>query len=327
MALPKTFPLNTGAVIPAVGLGTWKSEPGKVGEAVTAALEAGYRHIDCAAVYGNEKEVGEALSAAFKKGTVNRHEIWVTSKLWSTEQGPGQVEPALKKTLSDLQLEYLDLYLIHIPVRLAPKSPFPAKREHRQDFDIDMTWKQMEEVHKKGLTKAIGVSNMTQKKLNDVLSLKRTVPAINQVELHPLWPQDDLVNFCKSKGIHVSAYSPLGSGDRPRAPGVPEPPVLLETDVVKKIAEKTKKSPGQVVLRWGIQRGTSVLPKSTNPDRIKQNLDVLNWELSDEDMKALSGIEPKVRILDFKGMWAGEGCAVETVYEFWDGEVTTPKDY
>ncbi|GAQ83280.1 alcohol dehydrogenase (NADP+) [Klebsormidium nitens] len=327
MALPKTFALNTGASIPAVGLGTWKSEPGKVGESVTAALEAGYRHIDCAAVYGNEKEVGEALAAAFKKGTVNRHEIWVTSKLWSTEQGPGRVEPALKKTLGDLQLEYLDLYLIHIPVRLAPDSPFPAKPEHAQEFDIDMTWKQMEEVLKKGMTKAIGVSNMTQKKLNDVLSLKRTVPAVNQVELHPLWPQDDLLNLCKSKGIHVTAYSPLGSADRPRANGVPEPPVLLDTDVVKKVAEKTKKSPGQVVLRWGIQRGTSVLPKSTNPDRIKQNLDVLDWELSDEDMKALSGIEPKVRILDFKGMWAGEGCAVETVHKFWDGEVTTPADY
>jgi diketogulonate reductase-like aldo/keto reductase len=323
----KSFKLNTGAEIPAVGLGTWKSEPGKVGQAVTAALEAGYHHIDCAAVYGNEKEVGEALSAAFKKGTVKREDIFITSKLWSTEQGPGDVEPALKKTLGDLQLEYLDLYLIHIPVRLAPGSPFPAKPEHRKDFDIDMTWKQMEEVHKKGLAKAIGVSNMTIKKLEDVLKLNRTVPAVNQVELHPLWPQDKLLDFCRSKGIHVTAYSPLGSADRPRAEGVPEPPVLLETDQVKKVAERTKKSPGQVVLRWGVQRGTSVLPKSTNPDRVKQNLDVLDWELSEDDMKILGSIEPKTRILDFKGMWAGNGCAVPTVYEFWDGEVATPKDY
>eukprot|EP00850_Spirogloea_muscicola_P019120 SM000184S03753 [mRNA] locus=s184:78735:81199:+ [translate_table: standard] len=324
------FDLNTGAKIPAVGLGTWKSEPGKVGEAVLAALEAGYRHIDCAAIYGNEAEpamraphnqsealqVGEALHTAFSKGIVKREDIFVTP----TNFDPKDAEEAIHKTLKDLQLDYLDLYLTHIPVQLKKNGSMQAS--DTLSWDKISTWRAMESFHQKGLARAIGVSNFSVKKLEHLYSLQCQVkPAVNQVELHPVWRNDKLVNFCKQHNVHVTAYSPLGSKDRPRNSENKEIVELLDHDTVKEVAEKVGKSPGQVVLRWGVQRGTSVLPKSTHPERIKQNLDLFNFELSQEDMQKLSSIEPQARILDFAGMWVGDGKPVPSMEEMWDGEM------
>eukprot|EP00850_Spirogloea_muscicola_P020257 SM000211S06627 [mRNA] locus=s211:51542:54022:- [translate_table: standard] len=301
------FDLNTGAKIPAVGLGTWKSEPGTVGEAVLAALEAGYRHIDCAAIYDNEAEPCE-------------HLVISQRPCRPTNFDPKDAEEAIHKTLKDLQLDYLDLYLTHIPVQL--KKNGSRQASDTLPWDKISTWRAMESFHQKGLARAIGVSNFSVKKLEHLYSLQCQVkPAVNQVELHPVWRNDKLVNFCKQHNVHVTAYSPLGSKDRPRNSENKEIVELLDHDTVKEVAKNVGKSPGQVVLRWGVQRGTSVLPKSTNPERIKQNLDLFSFELSQEDMQKLSSIEPQARILDFDGMWVGDGKPVPNMEEMWDGEM------
>ncbi|KAJ3193022.1 hypothetical protein HK101_005573 [Irineochytrium annulatum] len=287
MAL-KQVTLNTGAVTDAIGLGTWKSEPDKVREAVKIAIEAGYRHIDCAAVYENEPEVGEGIAEGLASTGLPRERIFVTSKLWNTMHRPEDVPKALDKTLKDLKLTYLDLYLMHWPLAFKNRGDGNSEKDKEgnmvfdQKVTIEDTWKAMERLMDEGKVKAIGVSNFTISKLKKLLASARIPPAALQVELHPYLPQFELVEFCKKNNIMVTGYSPLGTGGEPK---------LLEDPVIVEIAKKHSKDPGQVVISWAIQRGTHVIPKSSNPDRIKSNFDV--FKLSDEEMEKINGIHKK----------------------------------
>ncbi|CAG5175596.1 uncharacterized protein ALTATR162_LOCUS8149 [Alternaria atra] len=212
MPIPTHFTLNTGAQIPAVGFGTWQAKPGEVERAVETALKAGYRHIDCAAIYRNEAEVGDGI----RRSGVPRSEIFLTGKLWNTKHAPEDVEAALDKSLQDLGVEYLDLFLMHWPVAFngATGKWFPLRENGVFDLvDIDpaTTYKAMEKLLDTGKVRAIGVSNFTVNRLNDLLSKTDVVPAVNQVEAHPYLQQPPLFDFCKSKGILIEAYSPLGN--------------------------------------------------------------------------------------------------------------------
>jgi alcohol dehydrogenase (NADP+) len=274
--------------MPALGFGTWRAERGQTKEAVLSALQAGYRHIDCAAIYGNEKEVGEALSeflAAAKD--VRREDLWVTSKLWNTMHA--HVEEALTQTLQDLQLTYLDLYLIHWPIAFAYQgsaTKLGAPKDGNgivqlEKVSLAQTWIDMEKLHDRGLVAHIGVSNWHVMGVSDLLSTARIKPALNQVELHAYFPQTDKVEILKSWGIETTAYCPLGGGFE-NAP--------LDDEVVKDLAKKHDRTPAQILIRYCLERGVSVLTKSVNPARIASNLNVTDFALDAGDMEALAKI-------------------------------------
>ena len=251
-----------------VGLGTWKSKSGEVYEAVKAAIRLGYRHIDCARIYGNEADIGRAFAESFQEGLVSREDLWVTSKLWNDSHTPEDVQPELEATLSDLRLDYLDLFLIHWPVALKKGVGFPLSPEKMvslDDLPLEATWGAMESLVDKGLCRHLGVSNCSQTKLQSLMAGAKLKPELNQVELHPYLQQNDLLEFCRRNGIHMTAYSPLGSPDRPDSLKASDEPVLMADPTVVEIANRHGVSPAQVLIAWAIHRGTAVIPKSVNP--------------------------------------------------------------
>ena len=315
----RTLEFKNKDQMPAFGLGTWKSEPGQVYEAVKTAIKAGYRHIDCAPIYGNEKEIGQALSECFDEGIVARQDLWITSKLWNTEHLNTDVLPALKSTLNDLQLEYLDLYLIHWPVSLKQGVGFPQSADDflsEEEAPISETWRIMEEAVEKGLTRHIGVSNFGIKRLTNLLDSAKIAPEMNQVESHPYLQQDDLLDFCRSHEIHLTAYSPLGSPDRPEGLKAANEPSLLENPAILEIAGEKGCSTGQLLISWALHRGISVIPKSVNPKRIAENFEAQNIALEAQDLERINALEKGFRYVTGE-FWTFEGGPI-TVENVWD---------
>jgi alcohol dehydrogenase (NADP+) len=232
---------------------------------------------------------------------VKREEVWVTSKLWNNAHEVDKVEEGLQKTLADLQLTYLDLYLIHWPISLKSGVTFPKDGNDFLDYKtvpLTDTWKGMEALKEKGLTKHIGVSNFNKAKLSEIIGACQVVPEMNQIEMHPYLPQEGLVSFCKEKGINLTAYSPLGSADRPKARQKEDDPILMEHKVFKDIAKKHEASVAQVLIAWSLHRGIAVIPKSANKDRIKANLASKDIELDKDDLKAIGEITSRHRYID-----------------------------
>ena len=314
-----THEFANGDRLPLLGLGTWKSDPGQVYAAVREAIRIGYRHIDCAAVYGNEAEVGQAIDDAVKGGEVTRQQLWVTSKLWSNAHGRDNVGPALEKSLRDLRLDYLDLYLIHWPVALKPGSSSPGSAADFLPLSAaphHATWAGMEAAASSGLTRHLGVSNFSAKKIRELLPHCKLKPEVNQVELHPLLQQPQLLAYCNSEGIHVTAYSPLGSSDRPAFVKAADAPVLLENAVIGSIAQAHACSPAQVLLAWHVQRGVSTIPKSVTPARLRENLAAAELVLSAAELERIAGLDQNYRLLN-GDFWCVEGTPW-TLQTLWD---------
>lgn len=295
--------------MPVIGLGTWKSKVGEVGNAVATAIKAGYRHIDCAANYLNEHEVGDTLTQLFAEGVVKREELFITSKLNNPYHHKEHVRLALEKTLKDLNLQYLDLFLIHWPVAFVYVPYDQDRRGWAEGYDpdgcsqidlsanggskIDMTvsiretWEALEACVDAGLVKAIGVSNFSAVLIHDLLTYARIRPAVNQVELHPFLHQKPLLDFCSKRGIVVQGYSPLGSGDFKKA----SDPTVLTNETLVAIGAKYGKSSAQVALKWATQRGTVALPKSVNAARLAENIAIFDFELSADDIAAIDKLD------------------------------------
>jgi diketogulonate reductase-like aldo/keto reductase len=303
--------LNSGQSLPAVGLGTWKIDQAIAAETVVEAARAGYRHFDCAADYGNEAEVGAGLQRVLKLDICQRQDLWITSKLWNTYHRRERVRSAVERSLHDLRLEFLDLYLIHFPIamkfvpfddryppgwRFDPKAATP--RMEPDPVPIRETWEGMEELVDAGLVRVIGVSNFGCSLLRDLLSYARIRPAVLQVELHPFLTQEKLLRFCRDEGVAVTAFSPLGAPSYFSLGMATPGESVMSIEVVREMAFRHGRTPAQIVLRWGVQRGTAIVPKTAQRARLKENLAIFDFELSDSEMAVLSGLNRNRRFND-----------------------------
>jgi alcohol dehydrogenase (NADP+) len=305
--------------MPTLGLGTWKSAPGEVYSAIRTAINVGYRHFDCAHLYMNEPEIGTAFTDAFKAGDVKREELFVTSKLWNNRHRQEQVRPAFDLTLKNLQLDYLDLYLIHWPVVLKDDVNFPEKGNELislTETPLAETWKGMVELQKSGDAKHIGVSNFSPKKIQNVWDATGVKPEVNQVEMHPFMQQKELKSYCDKNSIILTAYAPLGSADRPKNRITEGEPNLFHNETIKGIAKSKSVSEAQVMLAWAANYGVSVIPKSVNEGRLKENLAAADITLSAEQMNALAKEDLNSRYV--KGdFWCLDGSDY-TLANLWD---------
>jgi len=320
--------LSSGKPMPRVGFGTATATLGQaeghavVTEAVLRAIDAGYRHFDTAAVYNTEAALGDAIAEAIRAGTIaSRDEVYVTSKLWIADAHPGRVLPALQKTLENLRMEYVDLYLIHHPVSLRPPEGDEAAsaalvvKKNLVAMDMKGVWEEMEECHRRGLARAIGVSNFACKKLEHLLSFARIPPAANQVEVHPYCRQNKLRELCREKGIQLCAFSPLGANGTPWANTS-----VMDSPVLKQIAQDRGKTVAQVCIRWVYEQGDCVITKSFNESRTRENLDIFGWELTDDDHRKISELPESRGNYNFL---VHESGPYKTVEELWDGEITS----
>ncbi|XP_005186080.1 aldo-keto reductase family 1 member A1 [Musca domestica] len=309
MTCDQYLTFNNGMKMPALGYGTWQAPDDEVETALHFALEAGYRHIDTAPVYMNEKAIGRVLKEWLDSGRVKREELFITTKLPPPANVPDYVEPTLRNSLADLQLDYIDLYLIHTPFGVMMENN-DFKRDENGLIVVDPTtdhiavWKKMERLLDLGLAKSIGISNFNQKQIQRVLDNCTVRPANLQIEHHVYLQQPELIDFCKTEGITVTAYSPLGSkgiANLNKMAGVErELPDLMDIPEVKEIAEAHGKTPAQVLLRWILDSGVAAIPKSTNAKRLKENLDIFDFNLTDEEMEKMKSLDANVRICDFK---------------------------
>lgn len=256
--------LNTHATMPLLGLGVYKATaPGEVEAAIASAFASGYRMIDTASAYKNEEGVGRGI----RSSSIPREELFITTKLWNTAQRIGDIDGAFQRSLDRMGLDYVDLYLIHWPV---PGCYINS-------------WQALERIQESGRAKAIGVSNFEISHLEALFQTSGIVPAVNQIEYHPLWNQSELYEYCKERGIAAQAYAPLARG------------AYLKRDTMLHIAETYRKTPAQIGLRWLIQKGISAIPKSTNPERIAENADIFDFSLTDLEMKTIDAMDEKFR--------------------------------
>lgn len=264
--LQSRIPLNNGTSIPCLGFGTWKTPADDAARSVAEALRVGYRHIDTATAYGNESGVGRAIA----ESGIPREEIFLTSKLWNPHQGYQSTLDAFGRTLDQLQTDYLDLYLIHWP---HDRKYF----DNWEEMNLE-TWRAFEKLYRDGTVKAIGVSNFRPRHLKNIIAHAEIMPMVDQVEVHPGMPQDEIISFCREYNMAVEGWSPLSTG---RIFSVPE---------IKEIAEQYRKSIAQICLRWSVQRGVIPLPKSVTPSRILENSQIFDFEIAEKDMQRISAL-------------------------------------
>ena len=296
--------------LPPIGFGFWKVAREDAADVAYEAIKAGYRHLDCAADYGNEIEVGEGIARAIADGLVTRDKLWITSKLWNTFHAPEHVEEGCRKSLSDLGLDYLDLYLIHFPIALeyVPiETRYPPEWVHdpatnsgmkRSKVPLHETWGEMEKLVDNGLTRHIGVCNYNSALIHDLMTYAKVQPHMLQIEAHPYLTQERLIRLAKDYGTGVTAFSPLGALSYVELDMAGQGDSVLTEPAVLSAAQAHGKTPAQIVLRWGVQRGTAIIPKTSKPERMRENLAIDDFELSAVEMAAISALNQNRRFND-----------------------------
>lgn len=298
LSIDSTVTLNNGVKMPQLGLGVWKVNNSGAAQSVEWAIKHGYRAIDTAKQYGNEAGVGKGLAKALADNNLNREDIFLTTKIFNGDQGYESTIANFEGQLKRLQTNYVDLLLIHWPV----------------DGTYIDTWRALERIYKEGKARAIGVSNFNITKLQDILKIASVKPAVNQMEFNPVCQDEDIKNFCDANNIHLEAWSPLGGGR------------VLGDERLQKIADKYNKSVAQVILRWDLQRGVITIPKSVHEERIVQNSDIYDFELSDDDVNEINGYDNDDRSLWYGGFyWHNNPQGYKDEVESWDD--TDKKDY
>ncbi|KAH1114968.1 hypothetical protein J1N35_008346 [Gossypium stocksii] len=309
--------LNSGITIPVIGLGTYSSNNDRVTteKAVHLALKMGYRHFDTAKIYGSEGAVGNALRKAIEDQIIPREDVFLTSKLWSGDHH--DPVSALKHTLRNLGMEYIDMYLVHWPIKLKPWAcnAVPKEEDFEKQLDMETTWEGMQKCFDMGLCRCIGVSNFSTKKIEHLLDFASVFPAVNQVEMHPMWRQRKLREICGKHDIHVSGYSPLGGPGNAWGSTA-----VVKNPLINSIALKHKATPAQVALKWGLTRGASVIVKSFNPDRLRENMGSLDLKLDDEDLIEIEQLEER-KIMRGDFLVNNTTSPYKTLEELWDYEI------